>query len=221
MAAYHAVERTSSEAVIKLSSLQPTNAFVQCQLTDKFRWASFLHSNVLFMNKHICTSIFFLIVLLLPKLSTAQSHCNPKDSIAIRKVVNEFNDAWTAKDPVRYAAVFAIDADWENAFGGHRRGRDSILKTYQRLMSQFSTAVETITRIQIFCMSSDFALVDIYQTVDGQKLPKSGRLVPTRHIRMSDVYQKINGKWQVKVHRVTDLRERGNNADQTDSTRNN
>ena len=78
-------------------------------------------------------------------------------------------------------------------------------------MSQFSTAKETITGIQFFCMSPDFALVDIYQTVDGQKLPKSGTLVPIRHIRMSEVYQKINGKWQVKVHRVADLRERGQN----------
>ena len=154
----------------------------------------------------------------------AQSRCNPKDSIAIRKVINEFNDAWTAKDPVRYAAVFANDADWENAFGGHLRSRDSIHKAYQKLMSQFTTAEETITGIRVFCMSRDFALVDIYQTVDGQRLPKSGKLVPTRHIRMSDVYQKINGKWQVKVHRVTDLRERGqsqNNVNQTDSTKNN
>jgi uncharacterized protein (TIGR02246 family) len=186
--------------------------------------ATLLHPNVHFMNKQICISGFFLIGLFSTKLSTAQFRCNPKDSIAIRNVINEFNDAWTAKDPVRYAAVFANDSDWENAFGGHLRSRDSIQKTYQKLMSQFTTAEETITGIQVFCMSPDFALVDIYQTVDGQKLPKSGKLVPTRHIRMSEVYQKINGKWQVKVHRVTDLRERGqnqNNVNQTDSTKNN
>jgi len=176
------------------------------------------------MKKQTCFSVFFLIASFSTKLLTAQSHCNPKDSIAIRKVINEFNDAWTVKDPVRYAAVFASDADWENAFGGHLRGRDSIQNTYQKLMSQFSTAEETITRIEVFCMSSDFALVDIYQTVDGQKLPKSGRIIPTRHLRMSDIYQKINGKWQIKVHRVTDLRERGQNqtnANQSDSTKSN
>jgi uncharacterized protein (TIGR02246 family) len=177
-----------------------------------------------FMKKRIYAAGCFLLSLFSTRLSTAQSHCNTTDSIAIRKVINEFNDAWAAKDPVRYTAVFALDADWENAFGGHLRGRDSIQKTYQKLMSQFSTAEETITRIELFCMSPDFALVDIYQTADGQKLPKSGRLVPTRHIRMSQVYQKINGKWQVKIHRITDLRERGqnqNNVNQTDSVKNN
>ena len=176
------------------------------------------------MNKRICISVFFLIALFSTKLSTAQSHCNPKDSIAIVKVINQFNDAWTAKDPVRYAAVFTNDADWENAFGEHLRSRDSIQIFYQKLMPQFASAQEMITGIQFFCMPHDFALVDIYQTVDGQKLPKSGRLVPTRHIRMSDVYQKIDGKWQVKVHRVTDLRERGqnqNSVNPTDSTKNN
>jgi len=176
------------------------------------------------MNTQVCISVFLLLALFSSKLSRAQSHCNPKDSIAISKVVNEFNDAWTAKDPVRYAAVFANDADWENAFGEHLRSRDSIQIFYQKLMPQFATAQETITGIQVFCMSMDFALVDIYQTVEGQKLPKSGRIVPTRHIRMSDVYQKINGKWQMKVHRVTDLREfrqNQNNGKQTDSTKNN
>lgn len=186
--------------------------------------AKFVEFKMLFMQKEFYTMGCFIIALFSTRLSSAQSHCNTKDSIAIRKVVNEFNDAWIAKDPVRYASVFANDADWENAFGGHRRSRDSIQKTYQTLMSQFTTAEETITKIQVFCMSPDFALVDIYQTVNGQKLPTSGRLVPTRHIRMSDVYQKINGKWQVKVHRVTDLRERGqnqNNVNQTDSTKSN
>jgi len=176
------------------------------------------------MQKYFYTAVVLLLTLLSSKIAFAQSHCSSKDSIAIYKVVNEFNDAWTAKDPIRYSSVFALDADWENAFGGHIRGRDSIQKTYQKLMSQFTTAEETITGIHVFCMSPDFAIVDIYQTVDGQKLPKSGRLVPTRHIRMSDVYQKINGKWQVKTHRVADLREKGqnqNNNNQVDSTKNN
>ncbi|MFL5741483.1 MAG: SgcJ/EcaC family oxidoreductase [Flavisolibacter sp.] len=176
------------------------------------------------MKKAICFSSFFLIALFSTNLSTAQSHCSQKDSTAIQKVINEFNDAWTAKDPVRFANVFASDADWENAFGGHLRSRDSIQKTYRKLMAQFTTADETITGINIYCMSPDFALVDIYQTVAGQKLPKSGRLVPTRHLRLSQVYQKTNGKWQVKVHRVTDLRELGpnrNNVNATDSLKTN
>jgi uncharacterized protein (TIGR02246 family) len=163
------------------------------------------------MRIKFCITKFFIIILLSTKFANAQSHCKPEDSISIRKTINEFNDSWAAKDPVRYSAVFAQDADWENAFGGHLRSRDSIQNTYQKLMLQFSTAKETITGIHVFCMSRDFALVDIYQSVEGQKLPKSGKVVPTRHIRMSQVYQKLNGKWQIKFHRVTDLRERGQN----------
>jgi uncharacterized protein (TIGR02246 family) len=166
--------------------------------------------------------IVFLTAMLSSNLSIAQSQCKTKDSIAIMKSVTEFNDAWAAKDPVRYANVFARNADWENAFGNHLRSRDSIEKTYEKMMLQFSTAKETITGIQLYCLSPDFALVDIYQTVEGQTLPKSGKIVPPRHLRMSDVYQKINGTWQLKVHRVTDLREQGqnqNNNKPTDSTK--
>lgn len=132
--------------------------------------------------------------------------CKNADEAAIRKVVDEFNDAWNARSASRYAAVFAEDADWENAFGGRRKGRKEIQEFIGVLVSQFSSAEETITDTRVWCMSPKLALIDVYQTVSGQKLPGGG-IVPTRRIRMTQLYEKNGGKWQIKVHRVADLRQ--------------
>ncbi len=144
------------------------------------------------------------------------SQCKESDETAIRKVLTEFNDAWTVRSASRYAAVFAEDADWENAFGGRQKGRKEIQEFISGLVSQFSSAEETITDTRIWCMSSKMALVDVYQTISGQKLP-SGNIVPTRHIRMTQIYQKRDGKWQIKVHRVADLREMRQNRSTNES----
>ena len=149
----------------------------------------------------------FVLVLISVHLNLAQSErCKNADEAAVRRVLGEFNDAWTARSASRYAAVFADDADWENAFGGRRKGRKEIQEFIGGLVSQFSSAEEAITDTRVWCMSPKLALVDVYQTVTGQKLP-SGRIVPTRRIRMTQLYEKNGGKWMIKVHRVADLRQ--------------
>jgi ketosteroid isomerase-like protein len=73
------------------------------------------------------------------------------------------------------------------------------------VMQTFTTATETITDVRVVCLRPDLALVDIYQTIEGQKTPK-GVPIPTRHIRMTQVHEKRDGTWRIRVHRVTDLR---------------
>ncbi len=177
-------------------------------------------------NQNLIKLIQGMIVFFLAINVTAMSQttkCNPKDETAIRKVVNEFNSAWAEKNLNKYMALFAEDADWENAFGGRRNGRKEIEKLYANLITQFSTAKEITTDIKIGCISHNIALVDIYQTIEGQKLPKTGRIVPPRHIRMTQIYKKLNNNWQIKVHRVADLREmkENNNNIKADTTQKN
>ncbi len=164
------------------------------------------------------TVIFFLAISFTAMSQTTK--CNPKDETAIRKVINEFNHAWAEKNLKKYMVFFAEDADWENAFGGRRNGSKEIEKLYSNLITQFSTAKEIITDIKIGCISPNIALVDIYQTIEGQKLPKSGRIVPPRHIRITQIYKKLNSNWRIKVHRVADLREmkENNNINTADTT---
>jgi len=103
-------------------------------------------------NQNSIQLIQGMIVFILAISFTAVSQtikCIPKDETAIRKVVNEFNKAWAEKNLNKYMTLFAEDADWENAFGGRRNGHKEIEKLYANLITQFSTAKETITDIKI------------------------------------------------------------------------
>jgi uncharacterized protein (TIGR02246 family) len=134
------------------------------------------------------------------------SSCKIADEAAIRKLAMEFDAAWTAKSASRYAATFSEDADWENAFGGRKQGRKEIEDTATNLLrNSFTSARETMTDTRILCIKSDVALVDLYQTITGQT-GRTGNVLPDRHIRMSQVYLKRHGQWQIRVHRVADLR---------------
>ena len=152
--------------------------------------------------------VAFLLVLLVSSPATAQqSSCIGSEEAAVRQLVKNFDDAATTHDPVKYAAMFADDADWENAFGDRQHGRQAIEAFMRPIMRTFSTAKESITDVKVRCLAPDFALVDIYQTIAGQKTPK-GLDVPTRHIRMTQIHEKRNGAWVIRVHRVADLRSK-------------
>ena len=163
------------------------------------------------MNTRIPIPIAIIFVFLLTLAAPAQSgQCKNSDELAVRNVLAEFDGAWSARSAKRYAAVFDEEADWENAFGGRVKGRKAIEEFISNLVTQFSSAEETVTETRIWCMSSNMALVDVYQSISGQKLP-SGNIVPTRRIRMTQLYEKAGGKWWIKVHRVADLRQMGQN----------
>ena len=134
------------------------------------------------------------------------SGCKAADDSAIRKLATEFDAAWTAKSASRYAATFSEDADWENAFGGHKQGRAEIEKTATDLLrNSFASVHETTTGTRILCITPDIALVDLYQTITGVT-GGAGNVLADRHIRMSQIYMKRHGLWQIRVHRVADLR---------------
>ena len=134
------------------------------------------------------------------------SGCKAADDSAIRKLATEFDAAWTAKSASRYAATFSEDADWENAFGSRQLGRKQIEETATNLLrNSFASAHDTMTGTRIVCIKPDVALVDLYQTITGNT-GGAGNVLADRHTRMSQVYLKRHGHWQIRVHRVADLR---------------
>ena len=161
------------------------------------------------MRKYVTLAL--LMVLVGGTAVSAQvAPCAASDEAAVRQLVKDFDAASATHSASKYAAAFAEDADWENAFGDQRRGRKEIEHAMTSVMRTFTTATETITDVRVVCLRPDVALVDIYQTIEGQKTPKKGLLIPTRHIRMTQVHEKRDGTWRIRVHRVTDLRGHNN-----------
>ena len=116
------------------------------------------------------------------------SSCNPADEAAMRHLVKDFEVAVATHDASKYAAMFAEDADWENAFGHHMNGRTEIEHAMVGVSQTMTTAEETVTDVRVSCMRPDLATVDIYATIEGQKGGK-GAEIPTRHIRMTQIHE--------------------------------
>ena len=158
------------------------------------------------MTKKLC--ITFTLFTFLSAASTTygqSSGCSAADEVAIRKVAADFDAEAKKHDATKYSGLFAENVDWENAFGNHVSGREQLAKGMTKVMQTFSTAEENVTDVRVDCLRPDFALVDIYQTIENQRTP-NGKQIPTRHIRMTQIYEKRGESWTIRAHRVADLR---------------
>ena len=158
------------------------------------------------MAKNFCIAFSLFTVLSAASTAYAQSSgCSAADEVAIRKVAADFDAEAKKHDAAKYAGLFSENVDWENAFGNHVSGREQLGRGMTKVMQTFSTAEENVTDVRVDCLRPDLALVDIYQTIENQRTPK-GKQIPTRHIRMTQIYEKRGESWTIRAHRVADLR---------------
>ena len=118
-----------------------------------------------------------------------------------------FDAAWTAKSASRYAATFSEDADWEMLLAAISRAARRLKRPPPTCFGIISAPVhETMTSTRIFMHKHPMSrwLISI-RRITGQT-GGAGNVLADRHIRMSQVYVKRHGHWQIRVHRVADLR---------------
>ena len=165
------------------------------------------------MTKNLRIAMMLFGVLSAATTTYAESSgCTAADEAAIRKLAADFDAEAKKHDASTYANFFAENVDWENAFGNHTSGREALAKGMTKVMQTFSAAEEKVTGVRVDCLRPDFALVDIYQTIENQKTPK-GNEIPTRHVRMTQIYEKRGEAWTIRAHRVADLRGKNKEKD--------
>ena len=128
-----------------------------------------------------------------------------EDEAPIRAVLARLEQAFEERDAKLYASNFAEDADWENAFGGREKSRANIEKRLAGVYQMFQRANQTIKEIRIRFITPDVAEADVDREIVGQT-SESGKPLPPRKVRTTQVLKKENGKWRVVVFRVADLR---------------
>ncbi|MCA1602299.1 MAG: SgcJ/EcaC family oxidoreductase [Acidobacteria bacterium] len=129
-----------------------------------------------------------------------------KDEAAIRQVLAQFEQAFEKRDAKIYAANFAEDADWENAFGSREKGRANIEQRLAGVYKMFQQANQTIKETRISFVTPNVAVADVDREIVGQVSDAGDRKLPPRRVRTTHVFRKDKRKWQVVIFRVTDLR---------------
>ena len=151
-------------------------------------------------------SVLILALFLQAPVLAADEHA---DRAAIEKAIHHWNTAWDTKDSALAAQDYAADADWTNAFGMVRKGRAEIQATLAEVFAlPFVMAGDSETVDQsIRFLGPDTALVLTRVQREGQKNPGQ-QSIGTRHTSHLRVFSRIDGRWQIVSHLISDARDR-------------
>jgi ketosteroid isomerase-like protein len=119
-----------------------------------------------------------------------------EDRLAIRELLDVYNDAVARVDADAWRETWAEDAEWE-LMGTSVSGRDAIVKLWQQTMQQFELVIFQTAPGALEVSGSEatgrvFAS-EVLQLKDGSR----------RHVhgRYDDAYTKIGGAWRFKTRR--------------------
>lgn len=154
-----------------------------------------------------------VIVLAMSGSARVAAQGTSDDDRMVRDVVLTIVRAWRDRDVNAMAAVYAPDAEWINAFGIQRRGREQIRAFVGRVLrspqrDSVKPGVDSIISVRF--PAPTVAIVHEYGEQDGQRFT-TGATVGVRRTHWLLVLQKIEGAWLVVSHLVMD--ERGDPGD--------
>jgi len=119
------------------------------------------------------------------------------DATTIRAIVEPFE---------RPAGTFD-DVDWENAFGGRRKGAADLTRFLtERVRPTMTGMTVTVEEVRLTPITPDVVVADKYQTLSGQTDGPGGKVLPDRHVRQTYVLRRSAGRWQIVTERIADLR---------------
>ena len=149
------------------------------------------------------TVFFFLLSL---SLSSYGQVVSQSDSISIVTKIDDWNKAWKIKDNVLAAKWYSNDAEFTNAFGFNRIGREAIQEYLGGVFKMdFVMAGESVqTSLKLKPISDNVILATSTISRTGQKMSDESELGPRRttHHRLF----KKNRDWQIVGHLISDAR---------------
>jgi hypothetical protein len=127
----------------------------------------------------------------------AQERLSSTDQEAIEAIVTPW-----LRPAERFTTV-----DWENAFGGRKRGIAEVEAFLtERVRPTMAATSIAVREIRVTMVTPDVAVADKYLTLSGQTDGPGGQVLPDRNVRDTYVLRKTNGTWDVVVERIADLR---------------
>lgn len=131
------------------------------------------------------------------------------DSAAIMSAMSNWERGWDVYDAHLASRDYSNDADWTNAFGARRIGRDSIRALLAEVFRMPPVAAGR-TEYEYHALrfiTPDVAVLRSRAIREGQLLADGSS--PPRHINHLRVFVKRNDKWKIISHLISDERTPG------------
>ncbi len=143
-----------------------------------------------------CLLLVFLTV------STLNAQAKPDDA-AVRKLPQDFCNAWAKHDGHQLAKIMAADVDFVNVGANWLQGKADFEKYHTRLLSgRFKEAALTSLQTEVRFLGKDTAVVHWSWKIEGDK-NFDGTPRTRRFGLMTMVAQRRGGSWQVVVAQNT------------------
>ncbi|MEQ8312654.1 MAG: DUF4440 domain-containing protein [Gammaproteobacteria bacterium] len=138
---------------------------------------------------------------------------NPADSIRseVLALLEEFKSSWAEQDTDRHMELFAVDAEWINAYARMFRGTEELaVFLEQRLFPNFDSAVSrqemaNARLLSIRYLGDDAAVV--HMATDGSRGPSAipGEALRRTHLHL--VLERQGQRWHIVHTAIMDARE--------------
>jgi uncharacterized protein (TIGR02246 family) len=134
---------------------------------------------------------------------------SPRDRAAIQDIVTTFDEAWTAGDPITYAAQYADIADWVGPTGLVLTDPAAITNLYTALLTfVFPNTTRQSTIRSLAFLTGTIAVLDIDTRVTGfESLPPG--IVPWQpgilRALEKNILLKRGGEWRIVRHQQTSV----------------
>ncbi len=125
---------------------------------------------------------------------------------AIRQVLARFERAFEERDAKICAGEFVDDAEWENDYGSREKGRANIQRRLADIYSVVRYPKQQIIEWRIRFITDDVAVADLDREILEQLDPEESVRYAARKIRTTHILKRDDGKWQVVILRVAELR---------------
>ena len=122
------------------------------------------------------------------------------DQDAIGRTLIDLLTGFRERDADKLVGVYSADADWVNAFGTQKKGREEIVAYLRGLFGddnfnagQLKAPPETAVRV----LTPDVVLVSAHLQVEGQKLAHGGVIEERDNFSLRVLQRQSDGKWLI------------------------
>jgi uncharacterized protein (TIGR02246 family) len=151
-----------------------------------------------------------IVALMLMVVAAANASAQQPGESQIRAIVAEQAAAWNAGDAGGFAKHISADVSFTNVFGMVMYGGPLFLDRQKQVLSTFykgTTKTHTVRKIRF--VTSDVAIVDIDNVVQGVKAMPAGITVPADGVvrtQLMEVFVRRGGRWWIEAFHNVDTK---------------
>ncbi len=146
--------------------------------------------------------LLFILAISLSALGVNAQSVSDQDKKIIESMINDWNTAWSTKDAALASKWYSGDAEFTNAFGFSRKGKEAIEEYLKEVFSYDFVMAGNSEQTSLKFFPASPGVIMVISTIErkGQKTAK-GEDLGTRMTTHHRLFRKAN-QWEIITHLI-------------------